>query len=399
MIETGKVATEAFTVFAQIAGCRVCDSPLLDTVLDLGSQPIVAFPQSPSAGYVAPLEMVRCGACGTAQLLHTVRDDLLWGDEYWYRSGMNATMRDALLDVVKQGVAIHQEGVWLDIGANDGCLLDQVPPGFEKIPCEPARPFHDILRAKYPRLIDRPFSATVAADLKGKCSVITSCAMFYDVEDPQAFIRAVAGCLRPGGVWINQFTDLEDMLRMNAFDSICHEHRIYYDPRVVANLYAQQGFEITSLTRNSVNGGSVRVEARLGTPGPALDDRITGLQLKVFAGRVKRWRDSTREILEAIPSGNLWCYGASTKGICILSYLGIADRFRGVADRNPEKHGRYMPGSALRITDEAEMRESKPYWLFVLPWAFKNEFVQREKELIESGTRMIFPLPNMEVVA
>jgi hypothetical protein len=97
-------------------------------------------------------------------------------------------------------------------------------------------------------------------------------------------------------------------------------------------------------------------------------------------------------------SGPLWLYGASTKGSVLLQYLDRSGAFNAIADRNPQKHGLYMAGSWLTIMPEDEMRRDRPKNLFVLPWAFRDEFIKRERELLDSGTTMIFPLPNIEFV-
>jgi len=107
-----------------------------------------------------------------------------------------------------------------------------------------------------------------------------------------------------------------------------------------------------------------------------------------FVTRVRRWRQLMREFIfdsPSLASGELWCYGASTKGQTLLGYLDANERFTAVADRNPAKHGMLMNGSWLRIESEDTMRKAKPTAVLVLPWAFKREFVARAEALRDHG--------------
>ena len=192
-------------VFVERKTCRSCDSKTLVAVLDLGDQYLSNFvDRADSSLPRAPLELVRCADCGLLQLLHTADRDLMYRD-YWYRSSVNQTMKDALADVVLAGMQFRREGYWLDIGANDGYLLSQVPSSFYRIACEPADNFHEELGHKFESVIPTYFSN---AELDGrKCDVVTSAAMFYDLDDPNRFVDDIRKSLAPDGVWINQLSD------------------------------------------------------------------------------------------------------------------------------------------------------------------------------------------------
>jgi NDP-4-keto-2,6-dideoxyhexose 3-C-methyltransferase len=385
----------------QILKCRACDNPDLRPVISLGDQYIANFVRERDDSLpCAPLVLVRCEQCGLLQLQHSVDPALMWTD-YWYRSGVNATMRAALKDVVTHALKFNEVGgVWIDIGANDGTLLSYVPREFSRIAVEPARTFTENLKSVADHVVPTFFSAEAIGHRRA--DVITSCAMFYDLDNPREFVQDIADSLRDDGIWINQLTDTVEMLETTGFDNIVHEHRCYYDVPALAMLYATAGLKIVSVTHNDINGGSFRVVASKQGDSATLGTRkVTGPMIAGFVDRTRRWKRLGEYLLFETPGiypGPLWCYGASTKGSTLLQYLGYSDRFVGVADRNPAKHGLTMAGSWLPITDEITMRKAKPAYLLCLPWAFHEEFTQREASLRADGTTLIYPLPDWRFV-
>jgi NDP-4-keto-2,6-dideoxyhexose 3-C-methyltransferase len=398
-------------VYATRTDCRACHGEVLQDVIHLGTQYLVNFvPDIDVSLPKAPLNLVRCDKCGLLQLRHTVNPDLLFRD-FWYRSGINQSMRDALADIVTsvEGMSPKEDGVWLDIGANDGYLLTKVPDTYMRIACEPARTFTAELRKISDHVIADYFSAShdalYSAKGKGRCDVITSAAMFYDVDDPDAFVADIARVLSPDGIWVNQLNDSPTMLQRNAFDAICHEHLCYYDVHSLKNLYARHGLAIIKVTHNEVNGGSIRVyatKARAGVKGiPLIGFKACSLaDCLRFADRVRKWKVRFTDMLRGAMAmhGPIWLYGASTKGAVLLQYLESAAHFAGIADRNPTKHGLMMAGTWLKVLPEDEMRAQSPRYVIALPWAFRDEFVVREREMLDNGTAMVFPLPNIEFV-
>lgn len=395
-------------VYTARKNCRSCGSSGLVEALDLGEQYLCAFPatlDNASLYPKAPLLLVRCASCGLLQLLHTTDSHLLY-DEYWYRSSMNKTMRLALQDVVHAAMAYASEGAWLDIGANDGCLLSYVPDSFTRVACEPAATFSAQLEEHADKVITTFFSKEAVRDkAEDHFDVITSCAMFYDLDDPLSFCKDIHDLLSRDGVWVNQLNDSPTMLKANAFDAICHEHVTYWDIHNLKDLYTKAGLKIFQVTWNDINGGSMRVFAvRNGQSIPACSiagyPKATTAEVSSFALRVGRWKNLMRDLLfdSARRNGPAWAYGASTKFTTLLQYLNSSECFLAVAERNHAKHGRFMIGSNLPITSEETMRAARPRLLVVGPWAFRSEFVAREEPLRATGTTMLFPLPNPELV-
>ena len=345
----------------------------------------------------APLTLARCPECGLLQLGDLIDPDLLYRN-FWYASGINQTMRDALKEIVDDAFAFHGSGNWLDIGANDGTLLEYVPEGFTRIACEPALNFQEDLDEVSDRVVMDYFKAD---DYDEKFEVITSAAMFYDLDQPDGFVRDIAKVLAPKGIWINQLNDSPGMLRKDAWDGICHEHQVYYDVPNLKHLYERHGLDIIDLSHNNVNGGSIRVVAAHKRKYPLAD--LLGLntptrdQVDSFCRRVVKWKAVMKHLVPCLPKP-IWGYGASTKGGTLLQYLDQPGFLSAIADRNPRKEGLMQSGVWVPIKGEADMRAAKPGTLFVLPWAFRDEFVEREVEARKDGAVMFFPLPNPEFV-
>jgi len=389
------------TSYTQRSTCRACGGHELMNVLSLGEQYVCNFVAEPNPMLPkAPLDLICCETCGLLQLKHTVQREALYSD-YWYRSGINQSMRDALSEVVGHALGHVNHGVWLDIGANDGTLLRAVPQGFTRLACEPARTFHGELEEHTDRVIPDFFSADAVGSL---CDVITSCAMFYDLDDPNRFVHDIAQVLAPGGVWINQLSDTWQMLEQNAFDNVVHEHLTYWTAPQLGRLYAQHGLAVIEVTRNPVNGGSMRLvakktQARQKTM-ESLSRDVTLADITAFAERTRRWKQLMSWVFDSLEmSGrSIWAYAASTKGCCLLQYLDRNRQIAGIADRNPLKVGKRMAGTWLKVTSEDEMRAARPDFLLPLAWAFRREFLEREAVLRRKGTALLFPLPNVEFV-
>lgn len=399
LTKDGAIEERENQTYATRETCRACFAKTLTSVIDFGVQYLPRFPEAIDHSLpAAPLHLVRCGSCGLLQLEHTVKPELLYKN-YWYRSSINQTMRTQLDDLIEFASQYHKRGAWLDIGANDGYLLSRVSEKFEKTAVEPSDDFQGPLNAVADHVVHGYFSADKVA---GKYDVITSAAMFYDLDDPTLFVRDIAKSLSPEGVWVNQLNDAPTMLKKMAFDGICHEHLTYYDVHALDQMYRQEGLTITRVSFNDTNGGSVRVVGRkstrqredmLGIPRTKQED------VDSFVRRTKKWKERMLDLCHGpLSQGKTYAYGASTKGTMMLQYLEAAC-FKAVADRNPLKYGKRMVGSWLPVVSEEEMREDHPKHVVVLPWGLaRDEFLRREAKTIEAGTTFVMPLPNIEFI-
>ena len=394
-----------------ITACRSCGSTRLDTVLNLGVLAISDFVLPGDPEDRAPLELVVCLDCSLVQLRHTVDRDRLYRN-YYYRSGTNESMVAALRDVVDDAcrrVPLRSGDVVVDIGCNDGTMLEMFPQGLHRVGFEPSNlakvaakrfAWGIVFSDYFPPKIDN-----YAHYLPEQAKIITSIACFYDVDDPNAFVAAIKEWLHPDGVWIVQFQDLHKMLSVNGFDNICHEHLTYWGMAAFTALLARHGLQVEACSDNATNGGSVRYVVKHGTRRPPPVDPIHAVefryQLADFAHDVDCLRWQTRELLYRLRAEgkSVMGYGASTKGNSTLQYYGIGpDLVSAIADRNPDKWGRVTAGSRIPIISEEEMRERKPDYLLVLPWHFIDGFVEREAEFLAGGGQFIVPLPELKVI-
>lgn len=409
--------------------CRVCGSTALTPVIALGDQHLQgAFVKDglpPPPQRRIPLTLVRCdpardeSACGLLQMEHSVPPEVLYSS-YWYRSGTNNTMRSHLRGIAEEAAAIVGSGARtvLDIGCNDGTLLDCYPPEFTRFGVDPS----DVAQSagKDIRLVRDVFpSGELDAVLAGRqCDIITSIAMYYDLEDPIGFARAIKTMLAPEGIWVLEMSYMPTMLAMNSYDTICHEHLEYYSLAVLERIMLAAGLKVFNVALNQINGGSIRCfvahennfryrSAEHALRLRALRQQEFDLELDTdkpyrnFQGRINAHRDELSALLKKLTAEGrqIHIYGASTKGNTILQWCGI-DRstITVAAERNPDKFGARTLGTDIPIVSEAESRAMKPDYYLVLPWHFKEEFLQREAEMLRQGIRFIFPLPTIEIV-
>ncbi len=409
--------------------CRICKSPALTRVIDLGEQYLQG--SFVKEGKSAPpmrrigMELVRCNpqldenACGLLQLAVTVPPQVLY-ESYWYRSGTNQTMRDHLGAIAASAMALagNPAAVALDIGCNDGTLLKNYPKSYRRLGVDPS----DVAQTAGPDLevVQDLFPSQKLKSRLGetRCDIVTSVAMFYDLEDPVAFVEGLKALLAPDGVWIFEMSYMPAMLERNSYDTVCHEHLEYYSFAVIEQLLKRCGLKVFRVSFNDINGGSVRchathqdsqkyanetwqremVELRLAEFDLELDTDKPYLE---FQRRIEAQRQELMALLKGLKEQGktIHVYGASTKGNTILQWCQI-DRHVApyAADRNPDKDGARTIGTDITILSEEKSRAMKPDYYLVLPWHFRDEFLAREAALLAGGTKFIFPLPAIEIV-
>jgi NDP-4-keto-2,6-dideoxyhexose 3-C-methyltransferase len=393
--------------------CRLCGSEKMSEVFSVGNQYINDFVPKAKVGkgLKAPLDMVICDNCNLLQLRHTAPQELLYSRHYWYRSGVTDTMRAALRDItaeIESMAELKAGDVVLDIGANDGTMLaTYTVPGIYKVGCEPADNLVDEL-SKNTEFVMHDFwgyESYMERAAKwgfGKAKVITAIGMFYDLEDPNKFIVDAKNALTDDGIFVAQLMCLTPMLEKNDLGNICHEHLEYYSLESLKYLFETNGLEMFKIEENNVNGGSYRIFARhyKGT-GMTIDEKVTSQDILDFGKRLEDNRDKcVKFIKEEVAKGKtVYVYGASTKGNVILQYFGLDDKLiTAAAERSPEKWGKFTIGSWIPIISEEEARAAQPDYFLVLPWAFFDEFYEREKEWRSKGGKFIVPLPEFRIV-
>ena len=410
--------------------CRVCGSAALTPVINLGNQYLQGSfvkpgKEIPSTRKI-PTSLVRCDpmrdekACGLLQMEYTVPPEVLYS-VYWYRSGINNTMRNHLQGIAKEAVKIigdKESPAVFDIGCNDGTLLGFYPADFTKYgidPCDIAKeikPPVNVIQDFFP-------SVELTARLCGHTfDIITSIAMFYDLEDPVAFTREIKKALSPEGIWIFETAYMPTMLENISYDTICHEHIEYYSLAVIEYILKRTGMKVINVSLNDINGGSLRCLAvhrenfvydrgEFQRNIRTMRQREFDLELdtdkpyRAFQSRVDINREELNFLLRKLKKEGkrIHAYGASTKGNTILQWCDIDNRIIDyAADRSPEKYGALTLGTDIPIISEEESRAMNPDYYLVLPWLFKKEFLEREYKTLERGIGFIFPLPKIEII-
>lgn len=410
-------------MYKRIEACRICGNRKFERVLSLGEQMLTGvFPKKPEAKVtVGPLNLVKCfGAddvCGLLQMEHSYDLKEMYGENYGYRSGLNASMIAHLNSKVArilEMVEIQRGDLIVDIGSNDSTTLKAYPvDGPELVGIDPTGiKFHDYYPAHI-QLIPDFFSASLLKErFPGrKAKIITSFSMFYDLEDPMSFMRQVHDVLADDGVWVFEQSYMPTMLDTNAYDTVCHEHLEFYALRQIKWMADRVGFQIVDVEFNDINGGSFSVTVKKSNGHTAaipsvqriLDDEVArGLDTlrpyKDFADRVVRTKQNLLEFVsKALSEGKtVSVLGASTKGNVLLQYCGLTGaQIECVGEVNPEKFGCYTPGTWLPIVSEQDLLAMKPDYMLVLPWHFRKFFTENEKF---TGMNLVFPLPEVEVV-
>ncbi len=405
--------------------CRIDESELIE-VMDLGVQYVSDFVENPTDGEQSSLKVGIGKGSGLLQLFESFSPEKMYR-RYWYRSGINESMVSELkniTDSARKFVELKTGDTVLDIASNDGTLLSFWNKDLFRIGIDPAKNLKQYSE-KHANVIVEDFfnSKHFFSHSKNKARIITSIAMFYDIENPNWFVKEVGNCLDEEGIWIIQMSYMPLMLEQNAFDNILAEHIEYYSFTVLNNLLAANKLKVINVELNDINSGSFRVyisqkgnktfklpyhaqqigdfrvkslleyekSLRLLEPKPYID----------FFNRIKKNKETTLDLLRDIKGKNKTVigYGASTKGNTLLQFYGITpDLISCIAERSPEKIGKKTIGTGIPIITEEEARRRKPDYLFVFPWHFVDSFKKREKKLLESGTQMIVPLPYLQIV-
>jgi SAM-dependent methyltransferase len=408
--------------------CRVCGSASLKKMIDLG-------PQYLQGSFIRPdkempslrkidCTLVRCNpeedenACGLLQMEHSVPPEILYA-AYWYRSGTNNTMRNHLKEIVDSvidTVGDTKHPSVLDIGCNDGTLLGYYPKNFIKYGCDPSDVAQEVKEATVVQDIFP--SEELFKLLEGKkLDVITSIAMFYDLEDPVAFVKGIKRFLSSKGVWVFEMSYMPRMLELDSYDTICHEHLEFYSLAVLETILSMGGMKVFKISFNEINGGSIRCyathrenSAHDSKENDALLNEVRHKEFDLeldtdkpyleFQQRIEKLKVELHELLVSLKEQGkkVHIYGASTKGNTILQWCNIDHTLvECAAERNPDKYGAITLGTNIPIVSEAESRAMNPDYYLVLPWHFQAEFIEREKEALSKGTGFIFPVPKITI--
>jgi GDP-D-mannose dehydratase len=410
------------TITYKLNSCRICKHTDLADVIDLKQQvitsrwPVYGDFSTPST----PVCLCLCKNCGLVQLKETTNSNELYEYEYGYRSGISNTMRQHLLEYQREIISkvdLEAGDTILDIGSNDSTMLQYYDSSYKRIGCDPTglqfkEHYGNVALIPTYFTYDN-FTGVYGSDRK--CKIVSSISMFYDLPDPVQFAKDIHAVLTDDGIWTCEQSYLLTMLRQNSIDTICHEHLEYYALSQVKRIADMSGFKIIDVSFNECNGGSFRVYFAKDTSTKYTEctDKINSIlqdedaysimteQTYVsFMNRVDGEVQKLKDFISWVnaDSKQVYIYGASTKGNCLLQYANLTEADIPYAvERNPSKFGK-MTSTGIPIISEEVMRAKPPAYLLVLPWHFKDEILIRESNYLNNGGQFIFPFPEFTIV-
>ena len=404
--------------------CKNCYNKKLTKLFSLGNLNYSGkFPKNKS--FKIPknfITLAKCNKCHLVQLDRKFDPKYLYNLDYGYRSGINKTMTNHLSAITKKLsslVNLKQKDYVLDIASNDGTLLNSYKKKkIIKVGIDPIiKKFN-----KYYKNIDIKIDSFFSIKkfpkkvLRNKFKIISACAVFYDVENPNLFLKQISEILdEKQGIFYLEFQDLLSIIKNNLFDTICHEHLEYYSLEVIIGMLNKNNLKLLDLSNNTINGGSLSliighsdstysVKRKKILKALNAEKRFNLNKIstyKKFYSNILQIKKKLKKIIFNIldQSKVIHGYGASTKGNILLQFFKVNNnQILNIADRNPEKVNLYTPGTKIKIISEKLSRLKRPDYYLVLPWHFKKEILVREKNIRKKGTKFIFPLPKLEIL-
>ncbi len=401
--------------------CRNCQGKKLSKLFSLGKLSYTGkFPKNIKTNIKkTELTLVMCNKCSLVQLNNNYNLKYLYGPDYGYRTGINKTMTYHMRNIMKnlsKKIRLKKGDCVLDIASNDGTLLNFFDKKLIKFGVDPLINKYSKFYRKINYKISDFFSAgKIIKKLPNKkFKVITALSVFYDINDPNLFFKDINKILDDNGIFLIEHADLMSIVKQKMFDTICQEHLTYYSNKIIINMAKNNNLRVFDLRTNNINGGSTQYficknNAKHKTNYKTINKilkkenkmKLTNKKTFLrFFNHINKIKKSIKKYIDTIVSQDkiIHGYGASTKGNVLLQYFGINRKhIKYIADRNPKKDNHFTPGTKIRIITESKSRRLKPNFYFVLPWHFKKEILNRERNLIEKGSKFIFPLPSFRV--
>ena len=405
----------------KIKNCRNCKNTELFDLFSLGKISFTGrFPNTIRQNVPkAYLNVLMCKKCKLVQLDRNFDLNYLYGKSYGYRTGINKTMTEHVKKIVRNCstlVKLKSKQYVLDIGSNDATLLNFYANDIIKVGVDPLVNKYKKFYKKINYKISNFFKIKdiEKIKIKKKFKIISALSVFYDLRDPNKFIKEIKKILDDKGVFVLEHVDLCYIIKNNIFDTICHEHLVFYSSKIIIEMMKNNGLKVFNHEYNEINGGSSRYyichsktnfKVSKNIKKVLLRENLQGIELKktykLFFTKILNEKIKLIKLIKKIKNEkqDIHGYGASTKGNVLLQFYNINNKVVNyIADRNPLKWNSFTPGTKIKIISESQSRKIKPHFYLVLPWHFKNEILIREKNIRKKGTKFIFPLPKVRVV-
>lgn len=410
-------------LYTEITECRICKNKQLKTVLDLGVQAMTwIFPNPGEEVESGPLALVKCeweGYCWLLQLKHNYDLEVMYGDDYWYRSGLNQGMVNHLHSIVEKVTSLVKLQPWdliIDIASNDGTTLNAYgDKWYELLWIDPTSKKFASYYKPYTSFISDFFSIeAVKQKTQKKAKIITSMSMFYDLPDPLTFVYDIKETLDDDGIRFLEQSYMPTMIDMVSYDTVCHEHLEYYALKQIKRLIDKVWMKIIDVSLNDVNGWSFQVIVAKDIDTPSNDDVISKLLdheekwwyssgeiFSKFKENIEIHKKAVLDFFQKAKAENkkVFWYAASTKWNVTLQYCWVTKEMMPyIAEVNEYKFGRMTPWTHIPMISEKEAHDMKPDYFFVLPRHFKKWILEREKSFLDNWWHFVFPLPSLEII-
>ena len=368
------------------------------------------------------LDLYICKNCNLIQFSKLPPLKEMYGTTYGYRTSLSPLMVNHMKNkylMINKKFNLNNRSLILDIGSNDGTFLNFFKKKKIKMyGMDPsAKKFKNLYSKKINIIVDyfskkKLFEKTTISKSK-KFSLITSFAMFYDIENPNSFCKDISFLLdKKKGVWISEFSYFPLLLQNLTYDQICHEHVTYYTLTTFKKIAEKNGLKILDFSFNEINGGSIEVvcakknsnfKPNLNKIDDLLKNEscINENSYEIFNQRVENTKNVLKNFLNLAKKAKqkVIGYGASTKGNIVLNHCEINSKnLRYICDTNSYKHGRFTPGSNIKIISKEKMRKINPKYLLILIWSFRSEVIKQEINFIKRGGKLVFHLPMFHIV-
>jgi hypothetical protein len=408
----------------EINKCRMCVGKL-KSLLNIGNLHLTGvFPKN-KTDFVPklPLHISKCNKCELIQLKDNFDVSKLYGETYGYRSGLNNSMVLHLEDIVKylkDKVILKTNDIVIDIGSNDGTMLNKYNDeklnyvGIDPTAKKYLHYYNKNINVICDFFTESNYRDNTTFNKNQKVKIISTISMFYDLPEPLQFVKDIHNILDEDGVWFSEQSYFPDMIKNKSFDTICQEHIEYYCLKQIKYMADNVGFKIIDIGFNFINGGSfytllVKKNSNKYIECTDLINKILNEEklffqnniIENFNNEINIVKTQIFELFHYIQNNNLTIhgYGASTKGNVLLQYFNITDKYlKYICEVNEYKFGRYTPGTLIPIISEEKSKIYNPNYYFVLPWHFKENIVQKEHEFLKNGGKLVFPLPNFQII-
>jgi NDP-4-keto-2,6-dideoxyhexose 3-C-methyltransferase len=402
--------------------CINCGNKKLRKIVSMGSQPLsgIFYKKKNYNLRKYPLDLYRCNKCTLVQLRKTAKKIEMFGKTYEYRTSLSNLMITHIknkIKYLKSNNFLKKRSNILDIGSNDGTFLNYFDKSNNLIGVDPSADKFKKFYKKNIHVCSDFFSKKILNNFNkqkkisiNQFDIITSFAMFYDVDDPNSFCKDIESSLTDNGVWMLELSYLPLMLKNLTYDQICHEHIGYYTLTSFKKIAEKNKMKIIDIGFNEINGGSIEIVcSKINSKFIAKSKKIQKVLIdekkikissyKNFNTRINEVKKKLQTFIQGNSKKKILGYGASTKGNIVLSHCKINNKqIRYVGDGSIRKKGRYTPGTNIKIISKKMMRVMKPNYLLVLIWSFRKEVIKQELDFLQKGGELVFHLPRFHII-